>query len=149
MRRDLTLILAVLMCSAVGHGCRRPSNLPELGQVTGQVTLDGKPVPQAEVQFYPDQAKRSQGRTDASGHFELRYDGDAKGAVVGNHTIVVLKPVGMEMKESIPEQFNRFSELRREVKPGRNVIDLNLKSDTTTSDTGDSHDTTTPSPAAD
>ena len=110
-------------------GCQRPSNLPELGHVTGRVTLHGEPVIDAEIQFCPDNAKRSQGTTDNQGRYKLFYGKDVNGAIVGQHTVVIMKSVGIGLEEVIPPEFNQRSTLRREVKPGQNIIDIDLNGD--------------------
>lgn len=64
--------------------------VPPLGQVTGTLTVNAKPLVGAEIWFYPENPKiksgdkeykvtASQGRTDAKGHYELTYLGDLKG----------------------------------------------------------------------
>ena len=137
MHRNYLFTVVCAACCLAAVGCERPSNLPELGQVTGVVTLNGEPVVGAEIQFCPDNARRSQGTTDEQGRFILHYPEDVTGAVVGNHTIRVMKSVGIALAEAIPPEFNRYSTLRREVKPGQNVIDIELISDTVVELPGD------------
>jgi hypothetical protein len=113
-------------------GCEPPSNLPELGQVSGVVTLDGEPVAGATVQFDPDSAIRSQGSTDENGRYELVYRGETPGAVLGRHTVMVSKLVEdprFGHRELLPERYWRAPTIRREVKPGQNVINLELTTD--------------------
>ncbi|EAQ81359.1 hypothetical protein DSM3645_23246 [Blastopirellula marina DSM 3645] len=109
----------------------------ELGQVTGTVTLDGKPLPEAMVSFYPEAGGRSaHGVTDGAGQYLLRYTGSKDGAPLGPHLVKV--EVGIPMGEGdspavrkvpqLPAKYNTTSELTAEVKSGSNDIDFELKS---------------------
>ena len=93
----ITLSLLSLGC---GSG-----DQPELGTVAGIVTLDGKPLPNVELSFAPDNGRPSYGETSQDGKFELVYIRDVKGAKVGRHNITVhskkvdnskLKPVEVQ-----------------------------------------------------
>ena len=53
-------------------GCAQP-DVPQLGQVTGIVTLNGEPLPHARVCFTPDTGRPSVGLTGASGRYWLTY----------------------------------------------------------------------------
>jgi hypothetical protein len=69
---------------------------PNYVPVSGVVTLDGKPYPDAVVLFMPraaepgqDPGRGSSAYTDANGRFQLKtMDGD-EGAVVGKHTVQI------------------------------------------------------------
>jgi len=65
---------------------------PRLAPVSGQVKLDGKPLPDAQVTFRPDSKEvhpgpPSSGMTDAEGRFTLRTADGHDGAVVGPHKV--------------------------------------------------------------
>lgn len=71
---------------------------PDLGTVTGVVTLDGKPIPNAEVRFTPasgsgpNQAaawSQSYGTTDGQGAYSLSYTKDLRGGVIGPNKVQV------------------------------------------------------------
>ena len=113
------------------------SLLPELGKVTGIVLLDGRPLAAVEVWFHPIRSQHDQGEktkpvgssvgmTDDSGKFELTYDKDHKGAAVGSCRVEI---VGLGRKEIPAKYIGPKSDLTKEVKPGRQVIPLELKSD--------------------
>ncbi|HID23252.1 MAG TPA: hypothetical protein EYP14_12735 [Planctomycetaceae bacterium] len=109
------------------------SDLPDLGLVTGVVTLDGQPLPRATVEFHPiappgEQAPGSAsiGRTDDSGLYELKYLKNVYGAVVGKHRIVITPHASSRVL--LPSEYNVRSKLIREVKPGKNVINFQLRS---------------------
>ncbi|HEY2786676.1 MAG TPA: hypothetical protein VGJ05_17060, partial [Fimbriiglobus sp.] len=81
------LLLAVTL-ALVGAGCSRG---PTLAPVSGTVTLNGKPLANVQVEFWPEgSAPRSVGMTDQQGRFTLTTDGEGKpGAVVGSHKVVL------------------------------------------------------------
>jgi hypothetical protein len=71
---------ALALLAIVVGGCDRG---PKLYQVTGTVTLDGKPVPDAAIMFYQEKGTRPpSGTTDASGNFRLL-------SPVGDYTVIV------------------------------------------------------------
>ena len=133
----------VLLCivALVIAGCGR-SDLPELGSVSGTVTLNGSPLADAIVNFTPEQAGRpSTGQTDSSGQYTLIYVADAEGAVVGTHSVTIERittdaaddlpddPADLEegqvMIEPLPDSAMDGS-IVKEVKPGGNTIDIAL-----------------------
>jgi hypothetical protein len=112
--------------------------------VTGKVTLDGKPVAKAVVTFNPlpqpgsDIAGDSaSGTTDENGQYTLKsyVQGDWKdGAQVGKHKVTIsLQESRGEgdraiIREKLPKNYNRETELKADVTPGSNHIDFELKS---------------------
>ncbi|MCA9015149.1 MAG: hypothetical protein KDA74_06495 [Planctomycetaceae bacterium] len=117
-----------LCCAGCGEGT--PSDTPDLGRVSGTVTMDGKPLANVAVTFEPETGKPSFGRTDESGHYELVYKNE-QGAKVGQHTVRVTTPTeGPEDtgKDPIPAKYNTKSTLKKEVKQGANEINLELTS---------------------
>jgi hypothetical protein len=108
---------------------------PEMGEVTGTVTLDGNPTANLEVTFDPrdpGQGTTALGYTKADGTYELHYPGDKTGVPVGQYTVSI---VGAEVDEeagepiSIPERYNTQTELTATVEAGSNTIDFDLTSD--------------------
>src|SRR5436190_410017 len=69
----------------------------KVAPVSGVITLDGKPLPNAHVAFQPEAGKGSinagtgsSGVTDASGKYTLRMaDSDQVGAVLGTHRVEI------------------------------------------------------------
>ena len=141
----LTATLLVCLLSA---GC---DTGPGLAPVEGTVTLDGTPLAGAEVEFQPTapDTRPSVGVTDASGHYELRYTMNEKGALLGEHIVRIsmsedadLDDVGggtapttdqgaHEEEEGagrIPARYNVDSELKETVNSGSNTIDFALES---------------------
>ena len=125
------------LCTAVVlTGCNN-ENLPGLGSVTGKVTMDGKPVPDALVAFEPvdGSAAPAMGRTDASGTYELYYSRGVKGAKIGEHNVRVnsYQETGDDdnrqiQKETVPSKYNVKTELKATVSRGSNTLDFALKS---------------------
>lgn len=78
---------------ATQPGCTsKPAGLPA-GPVKGAVSLDGKPVANAQVWFTPEAGESSFGKTDAGGHYELALtvgEEPRKGAIVGKHQVRVV-----------------------------------------------------------
>lgn len=121
-------------------GCGGVSDQPDLGQVTGTVTLDGAGLADAEIRFSPDSGGASSSAVaDESGRYELTYLRDIMGAKVGKHTVKVSTYVPADTDddgkvsggtpEKLPARYNVNSELSFEVEAGANTIDLELTSD--------------------
>ncbi len=122
-------LLLALGCSGT------PSDQPELGSVTGSVTLDGKPLVNVWVGFAPRDGRSSMGLTDKDGRYKLDYLFDTPGAKVGQHTVTITTPQEDEsggevpnFRELIPAKYNTKTTLTAEVKPGQNKIDFALTS---------------------
>ncbi|QDU36242.1 hypothetical protein Mal4_05260 [Maioricimonas rarisocia] len=138
IRREILLWSTVLLLP-LAVGCGGTSDQPELGEVTGVVTLDGEPLADARVVFSPvEGGQSSEATTDAQGKYALVYRGEQMGAKIGEHKVFVStfeeavlddfgKPTGGR-EELVPEQYNRSSTLTVEVKPGDNEIPLDLNS---------------------
>lgn len=82
---------AMFIGCALLAGC---SQGPELAEVKGKVTMNGKPLGNVQVAFHPDPDKGtpgqgSTGATDAEGNFTLKYADGRPGAVVGPHRVVL------------------------------------------------------------
>jgi hypothetical protein len=117
-------------------GCNS-ENLPGLGRVSGTITMDGKPVPNAAVAFEPADGKATAaiGRTDESGKYELYYSRGHKGAALGDNTVRIntYQETGDDdnrqiQKETVPAKYNALSELKAKVAGGSNKLDFELKS---------------------
>lgn len=77
-------------------GCEKG---PEVAEVTGTVTVGGKPLEGVLVKFLPDPVSGTSGpssfaTTNAEGKFDLVYDkqNDLHGAVVGWHRVFLMDP---------------------------------------------------------
>lgn len=115
----------LLLCLA---GCGSPSNI---GTVEGNVTLDGAPLANATVTFYPNSGERSSsGKTDENGTYTLRHTRDVVGAVIGKH-VVTISIVTDGKKRIIPTKYSdrKKTDQTATVESGSNNFnfDLNTK----------------------
>ena len=124
------LLIGICLLSFVGCGKN-----PAPAKVTGTVTLDGKPVPSAEITFAPEDGSRlSQAMTDAEGKYELRFSASTIGAVVGTHKVTIRTGPSEKSddpnapKETIPSKYNTESQLKETLKSGKNVVNFDLTS---------------------
>lgn len=124
-RVAFTVLLSVVAFGTIGCG---RSDLPELGRVQGVVTLDGKPLAGVIVMFLPEKGRPAVANADSEGRYELMYTHGVKGATVGPNTVRVLWPDGEAGTAKIPEKYNAKSELKMDVKAGKNTFDLKLES---------------------
>lgn len=69
-------------------GCGDAS--PPLTPVSGRVTLDGRPLADAVLEFVPASGSPSFGRTDARGRYELWFAHQRPGGVAGANLVRVL-----------------------------------------------------------
>ena len=134
-------LLLVVIVSSAWLGCGKPSGYAELGlvEVTGTVTLDGKPLPQVKVSFESDDKRVATGVTDSAGHYVLMYDSETRGATPGPKIVRITTNDGevegggaaegaTARKENLPARYNTASELKADVSASKKVFDFDLKS---------------------
>lgn len=131
------LLFSVVLSHVLGCG---GADHPELGTVTGTVTLDGKPMAGVNIVFMPEVGRPSSAVVDEQGRYELLYTEGLAGTKVGSNTVSFSWPTGVS-GVAIPARYAEKSELKAEIKPGSNTFDYDLKSDPGAS--------TTPAPAYD
>lgn len=133
--------LGVALCLVGVLGCGK-SALPPRARVTGQVTLDGKPLTSGTILFVPDTAQGTSGPPaigfiDPQGRYELTTDRDSfgDGAVLGRHKVSIeardsVEPGAVSQSLVPPVYANpETSGLVAEVQAGRvNTIDFGLSS---------------------
>lgn len=155
-RGSVVLCVLGLLSSAVVTGCGSggPQKvIPEKAvPVTGTVTLDGKPLDNARVTFYPSssaQGDGSSGTTDSAGKYELQSVFGSEvvvGAAPGKYKVVIsrmVRPDGSPMppdsqeppimsgaREGIALKYSGFSttELSANVASSGGTFDFALKS---------------------
>ncbi|PHQ33740.1 transthyretin-like family protein [Rhodopirellula bahusiensis] len=77
---------ATLAALTLMTGCG--PELPPIGEVSGVITQDGKPVEGVALEFVPvDGGRPSMAVTDAEGHYSAMFTAQTDGALVGKHTI--------------------------------------------------------------
>jgi hypothetical protein len=125
MFRPLYFLGCALLLFAPLVGCGESG--PELAPVSGRVTLDGRPLENADVTFQPEGAERpSMGRTDKDGRYQLAYKRGVMGARVAWHNVNV--SVSPELVRNPPRIAK--TELRVEVKPDtQNEFNFDLASE--------------------
>ena len=94
-----TVFLCAVGCLSLAGCGSGDSFSADLAEVTGTITIDGKPGADLLVNFAPEaenaQAAAATGMgsdatTDASGKYELKYKGSGKkGALVGKHKVTI------------------------------------------------------------
>lgn len=107
------------------------------GEVTGRVTLEGKPVEGIVVRFEPRQPPNAKkvppvafGITDADGRYRAVRMGKRKfGAIVGLNQVRINVPEGNTAK--IHPRYEADRAFWAEIAPGANVFDLELVDDPT------------------
>ena len=132
--RRLALLFMVLL-QFLAFGCGKS----DMGAVSGVVTLDGKPLQDAFLEFIPTgpTGSTSNGRTNESGEYELMFTRDQAGAWLGPHRVrITTRDVkadenGREiwLPEKLPDRYHKKTELTCDVQAGNNRFDFDLKSD--------------------
>lgn len=134
MTNRVLLAVLLLFCLCLAGCFGPPGDYPDLGQVSGTVTVDGAPAANVTVRFAPKAGGRmSTGVTDSSGKYELAYSAEAMGAVVGMHTVNVTDDAApsddqldLSGSGAIPEKY-RDKTFEFEVKEGSNTFDIKLE----------------------
>ena len=112
---------------------------PELAEVSGTVSVDGQPVPNALLTFIPVGGTTSYGKTNSQGVYKLMFTDTKSGAMLGTHNVEIevkrfskdeaaeMKAAGMDVGSEfiqIPKKYKAPGALTAEVKRGRNTIDF-------------------------
>lgn len=140
--QSLTAVVVGSLACLILPGCGGGPDLPPVADVSGVVTIDGKPLPRGTIQFVPDESQGTAGATavgtiDPQGRYTLKTAG-VDGAIVGFHKVGVYALEREPEDETAPpplplippKYFNPdTSTLTAEVKADQdNVIDFPLKS---------------------
>lgn len=137
----LTLVFC-FGCSLFLGGCGGGLNdAPETGDVSGTVTMDDKPLANANVSFQAERSRPAYGVTDANGKYTLTYSKELTGAKIGENIVTITSGGATEGEYSeeenkkdplIPAKYNaeaaKNPEMKVEVKAGSNQFDFKLKS---------------------
>ncbi|MGE0759845.1 MAG: hypothetical protein AB7F89_17850 [Pirellulaceae bacterium] len=91
------------MVAAIGCSGAAPSNLPKTYPVSGTVTMGGKPVEGATVNFMPMSGSGSSiGLTDKDGNYNLSTYSSNDGAEAGQYKVSVVKWEGDTAPSNVP-----------------------------------------------
>ena len=126
MRLFLSSLLVVF--SVAVSGCSGSTDQPEVGEVTGVVTLDGKPVPGLNILFQPEAGRAAVGMTNEQGEYELQYLDGVSGCKIGPNTVGFDWPPESPNAVAIPAKHTGPNAFKFDVKPGDNVFDITMTS---------------------
>jgi len=108
---------------------------PETAEVIGCVTVNGNPITNRQIIFFPDRDKGNKGKTSIGklndkGEYFLSTYAPGDGAVVGWHKVIIKKPAGHENTLPILDKYAdpTCPLLSAEVKAGEeNQINFDLQ----------------------
>jgi len=130
MRTSIAIVFTAF--SLMITGCGGGGDQPDLGTVSGTVTIDGQPAGNVLVTFTPAAGGRqSTGQTKDDGSYKLVYTTDSMGAIVGEHNVTISGMVvlddessdTMNSESSVPKEYVDITKVVT-VEPGSNEIDL-------------------------
>ena len=101
---------------------------PELGEVTGLVTLDGTPLAAVNILFTPDKGRPAGAVTDAEGRYELIYLNGVSGCKVGPCHVTFEWPPEAVNPRPIPAKYTGADGYTVDVKAGGNKFDFPMES---------------------
>src|SRR5262249_47717449 len=106
---------------------------PEIATVSGNVTMDGKPLANATIVFSPENGRPAGARTDEKGNYVLNFTEGRQGAVPGLSSVQIStardgeqdengKKVTPDVKETVPMEYNAASKLTFNVEPKKKNV---------------------------
>ena len=125
--------MIAIMCVSLFVGC---GGDPNIGYVSGKITLNGEPLDDAFVTFTPTSTEGvgsiTYGKTANGGMYNMIISDNKDGAYVGENLVRVRtgdsKAGGGVIKEVVPAIYNSKSKVVVEVKKGSNTFDFELES---------------------
>jgi hypothetical protein len=147
-RHSLAPGILILLLLSVLPGCG--SDRAETALVTGRVTIDGRPVTEGRITFYPGKGRSATGSLAADGTYSLTTWEEGDGAVLGKHQVTIKAthssgaapssfeqelqgggPAAASIEWLVPPTFAQrtTTPLSEEVVEGANTIDFELKSE--------------------
>ncbi len=139
------LVLSTTAIAIAGCGGGGPDDMPEIGQVTGVITVDGVPKADLMVTFQPEGGRPAMGTTDAEGKYELTYSRNEMGTKIGKNLVTISTVEGEQDYEAggaaadkepapdpIPAKYNTMAmenpEMTVEVSAGSNEFNFDVSS---------------------
>jgi hypothetical protein len=121
----ISRLTMICLCGCSGGTHRIDYSNVDLAQVSGRVTLDGQPLPYAQVMFHDTKLETiTFGLTDTNGKYQLMFNSEKAGAEPGEKIVRIWTARGgLEFKDKIPKEnlgrdkekvpaaYNRSSEL--------------------------------------
>lgn len=127
--RSFPLLSLALILTGCGGAPR-----PEMGYVSGTITMDGQPLHGVIVVMKPENGRMAVAMTDSKGYYDIEYIKGEKGTKLGPTTVSFewpTSPIGPT--KPIPSKYTAAkSEAKLDVKKGRQTFNLDLKSETET-----------------
>jgi hypothetical protein len=121
-RPSIILILTVCLMTVIGCGGGK-----DLGTVEGTITKNGEPQEGLWVRFSPSEGGRpGNGRTDKSGHYEIRYTAARNGANIGDNKVVIGKGGEIDDRGNLLNPPEELMQKEVEVTSGANTFDFEL-----------------------
>jgi hypothetical protein len=122
----LRCFLGVFFAAVSLAGCGG-SDVPELGDVFGKVTVDGKPVAGINILFTPETGRPAGGTTESDGSYTLKYLEGYGGCKLGPAKVTFEWSPGVEPTASVPPRYMQegFSVV---VKSGSNELNFPMDS---------------------
>jgi hypothetical protein len=136
-RRGIILTAVILVTCASLTGCNSVKKVP-VGEVSGKVTFEGKPVGQGIVTFMnPEVGAGDEAHLNPDGTYVVKTP-----MPVGEYKVFILPPivykkvdirgpeVGVEVQtKEIPQRYRTIgtTELKATVKEGKNQLDFDMK----------------------
>lgn len=126
-------LLALLILGCLG--CGGSSDRPKLGQVTGTVNYNGKPITEGEIVFYPEKGRSAAGQIKNGKIENVTTFDNNDGASVGKMKVTVSAMDGPKNdmyktpKLLTPLKYSslEMTDLSTEIKPGANSVAFDLK----------------------
>lgn len=114
--------VSAVLVPVLAAGC---SGGPRIVPVSGQVLIDGKPLPHGFVQVVPEGFRPASGKIGPDGRFQLTTLQENDGCVVGEHPVAV---IGVE---TINPQSQRWHAPKTYTDPTRSKLTVSIEGKTT------------------
>ena len=130
--------LSLIVCATLMVGC---GGDPNIGYVSGKITINGEPLEGAYVTFTPTRSEgtgsTSFGKTASDGTYSMVLSESQEGVYTGENLVRiktgdVTPDEGRVIEETVPNVYNSKSNLLKEVKSGSNTFDFKLESTSST-----------------
>jgi hypothetical protein len=125
MIRVLKVLVTVVGFVVAGCGPEFP-----LAEVSGKVTVNGKPLPEGTVLFVPQAGPAGVSDLGEDGSYKMQSRKPGDGALIGIHKVAIMPPFRPKLANApkVPSKYRdpSTSGLTAEVKKGENHLDFDL-----------------------